>query len=327
MTMSERLILIRSSWNESQAVFARKLGLKQPVYARYETGDRSLPDDVKVKISQLGINLHWLLTGEGKMFREKEPAKEEEVEIPEETLQGMAMLDSMLEMLIKKGVINEKDIPPVLAGVQRGRITMSSATKEMLERELERAIENEAKFKAEKARIEAELRKFQDAEEARESTPDYASVVELPLYEIDINGHSHPPTFPIAMAGKVAAGTPIEMIGMGGGEKVHIETALLPADARECYAVRVEGTSMASAGIRDGDYALIRSASVPVDGQIMLAAHGSESTLKLVKETPEEERRFHLYYMDESGREVLAREDETDWRIIGSFVCTFMPQD
>lgn|GEM_PF-2930363 len=332
--LSSRLRIIRKALNKTQKEFAEALDTVQGVISDIENGRKQLSRALITSIvEKFNIDATWLITGEGEMFREKAPPIEEDDDddFPEDPEQGMAMLDSMLGMLIKKGVISESDIPPPLAGVKRKHFKMKENARKILERDLERARVKEAKIKSEQARIEAELEKYTDADEAQENAPKYGPFVELPLYEIGSDGHfdekdvsDEPKTSRVVMVGKVAAGIPIEMIS--DGTMVTIETAFLPVDAKECFAVRVEGTSMIGADIHDGDYALIRSASVPVHGQIMLVAHDNESTLKLVKETPEEVRRFHLYFVDGSGQEILAEEDGTDWRIIGSYVCTFKPK-
>jgi len=65
--ISDNLKSIRLSTGESQSVFAKKFGLSQAVYSQYETGKRSVPDELKQQLAAMGINLHWLITGEGSM--------------------------------------------------------------------------------------------------------------------------------------------------------------------------------------------------------------------------------------------------------------------
>ena len=143
-----------------------------------------------------------------------------------------------------------------------------------------------------------------DSHSVRESAPRYGSLAD--------DGEQ------IMVMGMTAAGSPIEM-GQGEG-MVSVDRCLLCGNPQEHYAVRVHGTSMTGAGIQDGDYCLIYSASVPLHGQIMLARHGDQLTLKLLKEDLDrtQGRRYHLYYVDGSGREVLADEDGEDWYIIGN---------
>jgi SOS-response transcriptional repressor LexA/DNA-binding XRE family transcriptional regulator len=67
--IGERLKTVRNSLNmKNQSQFANKLGINQTTLSKYENGTSDIPDDIKIKISDYGINLHWLLTGEGKPF-------------------------------------------------------------------------------------------------------------------------------------------------------------------------------------------------------------------------------------------------------------------
>ena len=67
MTINDRLRLIRESLQESQAKFSSRFGLPQTTYANYELNKRSIPDELKMNLAAMGINLHWLITGEGEM--------------------------------------------------------------------------------------------------------------------------------------------------------------------------------------------------------------------------------------------------------------------
>ncbi|WP_055099189.1 helix-turn-helix domain-containing protein [Alloalcanivorax xenomutans] len=50
---------------ESQAQFAKKLGVHKNTVGNYERGDRT-PDAAFLKaLVRLGVNVHWILTGEG----------------------------------------------------------------------------------------------------------------------------------------------------------------------------------------------------------------------------------------------------------------------
>jgi phage repressor protein C with HTH and peptisase S24 domain len=48
---------------------ARALDMKPPSFYKYVTGDRRPGTTVLYRLTQLGINLHWLLTGEGDMLQ------------------------------------------------------------------------------------------------------------------------------------------------------------------------------------------------------------------------------------------------------------------
>ncbi|MDR2942635.1 MAG: hypothetical protein LBV17_08615, partial [Treponema sp.] len=67
--IGERLKKARITLGFDKAVvFSGKLGLENQTYGRYEKGDRSLPDEVKLQLFEMGINISWLVTGEGEMF-------------------------------------------------------------------------------------------------------------------------------------------------------------------------------------------------------------------------------------------------------------------
>ena len=66
--MNERLRQIRLSLGGSQKAFSERFGIAQQTYANYETGKTSIPDEIKQKLAQMGIDIHWLVTGEGEMI-------------------------------------------------------------------------------------------------------------------------------------------------------------------------------------------------------------------------------------------------------------------
>lgn len=69
MGISDRLKQIRLKSGLSQTSFAEQFGLAQTTYGPYETGKRSVPDELKQQLSQrFDVNLHWLITGHGEMY-------------------------------------------------------------------------------------------------------------------------------------------------------------------------------------------------------------------------------------------------------------------
>lgn len=69
--VNERMKLMRNSFGLSQNALGDKLGITQTTYANYESGKANVPDSVKQNLANLGVNLHWLITGEGSMFKDK----------------------------------------------------------------------------------------------------------------------------------------------------------------------------------------------------------------------------------------------------------------
>jgi len=84
-------------------------------------------------------------------------------------------------------------------------------------------------------------------------------------------------TMELILAGRIAAGTPIE--ALQGTECFPVPAALLGPG--EHYALEVSGDSMVDEGILDGDFALIRKADTARDGEIVVALiDNEEATLK-----------------------------------------------
>ena len=84
-------------------------------------------------------------------------------------------------------------------------------------------------------------------------------------------------TIELLLAGRIAAGTPIE--ALQGTEAFPVPAALLGAG--EHYALEVSGDSMVEEGILDGDFALIRRVDTARDGEIVVAlVNNEEATLK-----------------------------------------------
>jgi len=72
MSLSERLKALRKTLRLTQEAMAKALGITFQTYNRYEKGHRIPDGEVLEKIAQtFGVNLNWLLTGEGPMFVKK----------------------------------------------------------------------------------------------------------------------------------------------------------------------------------------------------------------------------------------------------------------
>jgi repressor LexA len=84
-------------------------------------------------------------------------------------------------------------------------------------------------------------------------------------------------TIDLMLAGRIAAGTPIE--ALQGQDSFPVPAALLGPG--EHYALEVSGDSMVDEGILDGDYVLIRKVDVAREGEIVVALiDDAEATLK-----------------------------------------------
>ncbi|MGL5956808.1 MAG: XRE family transcriptional regulator [Brevinema sp.] len=71
MSVAERLVEIRKSLDINQGEFAKIFEISQSSYARYETGESLLNSEkMNLLYEKISIDTHWLLTGQGEMFRD-----------------------------------------------------------------------------------------------------------------------------------------------------------------------------------------------------------------------------------------------------------------
>lgn len=75
-TIAERLLKVRNSLGFTQNQLAEKIGIKQGLYSKYETGALAISTQAIGALFALGVNLNWLLTGQGPMFNNV-PARED----------------------------------------------------------------------------------------------------------------------------------------------------------------------------------------------------------------------------------------------------------
>ena len=86
------------------------------------------------------------------------------------------------------------------------------------------------------------------------------------------------PRFGLPILGLVAAGQPIETLGL------HPETLEVPSfmvGRKNSYVLQVKGDSMIDEGIHTGDYVVVMEKPVPSNGEMVIALlNGGEATLK-----------------------------------------------
>ena len=71
--IGRRLIQIRLAFGESQSQFARRLGDPglQKRLSDYESGKTGPTVDFLDRVSAIGVNVHWLICGTGKVWARK----------------------------------------------------------------------------------------------------------------------------------------------------------------------------------------------------------------------------------------------------------------
>ncbi len=67
--MNKRLISLRKKMGCKQGEFAEILGIAQAFLSEIEKGKKGFSLNLAVKLYSLGVNLNWLIGGEGEMFR------------------------------------------------------------------------------------------------------------------------------------------------------------------------------------------------------------------------------------------------------------------
>jgi transcriptional regulator with XRE-family HTH domain len=122
MGIGERLRLLRKTLGLSQAEFAQRLGVKQRAISHWENEDSEPSLKMIQKISDIwSINLIWLLTGEGPMFREKEdppPAREDSSEgLSPELLRALSH-PTIRNIALMLSEMSEEDIKEILKRVE-----------------------------------------------------------------------------------------------------------------------------------------------------------------------------------------------------------------
>ncbi|MDR1836392.1 MAG: helix-turn-helix domain-containing protein [Treponema sp.] len=99
----------------TQKAFSERLGLKYQSYVNYEKGERSLPDEIKLKLFEMGVNISWLITGQGNPLldeqSEKIPLIEELQKIIDQTVEPIEARVSQLEAAIRR----DKSFPETTA--------------------------------------------------------------------------------------------------------------------------------------------------------------------------------------------------------------------
>ncbi len=83
VSIGQRLKQVREQLGLSQAQLAKKIGFSQKAISHWERGERDIPTQALIALKRIGINIDWLLTGEGEPLT-NDPKKEEILRIMQE---------------------------------------------------------------------------------------------------------------------------------------------------------------------------------------------------------------------------------------------------
>ncbi len=78
--IGKRLAEARKYLGYNQKNLSDVLSIKQNTLSRYENGENSVPDSVKIFISEKGISMDWLITGEGEMLRQSAESVDKKID-------------------------------------------------------------------------------------------------------------------------------------------------------------------------------------------------------------------------------------------------------
>jgi phage repressor protein C with HTH and peptisase S24 domain len=63
-----RLRNLRETMGLTQKDFSKRFYMRQQSLSKYETNKLAIPDSLKIELSHAGININWLITGEGSQY-------------------------------------------------------------------------------------------------------------------------------------------------------------------------------------------------------------------------------------------------------------------
>lgn len=98
--LSGRLLQVRRNVQKSQHAMDRLLQLGPNAWQRYENGSQVPGGKVLAKIAAIGIDTHWLLTGEGQMLIERPATVTIDMRPPPVALAGRLLTDAAHRNLV-----------------------------------------------------------------------------------------------------------------------------------------------------------------------------------------------------------------------------------
>lgn len=118
MDVKDRIREWRQALGLTQAAFSEQAGVPLRTIKGYESGERSPGMDALASIAKTGVNLNWLLTGEGSMRSGEEKAATPDVAVATpDVAPGMEKYAARLEAILKllEGIEDEGEREVLLA--------------------------------------------------------------------------------------------------------------------------------------------------------------------------------------------------------------------
>ena len=295
-TINERLRILRKALLLKQDEIARKIGVGSAALSKIETGATSLTDSNVLLICTpsrlkqgITVNEDWLRKGQGEMFLKDDgwprlyDSNENELPLEERELVGIYR-----DLLQGNKEIIRESIKAALA-IQKNTAGVYSKNSPY----------------PESANLDSET---------REPETSYLNDTESMSFKRRNPLNLH-------IWGISAAGNPREVGQFNMRDETRpCDPDLIRGDPAEYGWIKVEGSSMSEAGIKDGDWAVVRHATAAEHGEIMLVHHGDDITLKRIKteEGPDGREEVWMCWEDGSGQRI--RLDDEEYGIQGKFV-------
>jgi repressor LexA len=132
---------------------------------------------------------------------------------------------------------------------------------------------------------------------------------------IEFPGEKSPrPTVRVPILGRVPAGNPLEAIEETEGE-LYLDSSM--TGEGEIFSLRVKGDSMVDAHIQDGDHVLVRVQQSAENGDIVVAVHDGEATIKRFSS---QKGRIRLEAANTAYPTIVIPSDSPSFRIAGKVI-------
>jgi SOS-response transcriptional repressor LexA len=319
-TMPERLKLARKRLGLNQKEMAKLLGVSQSNISSYEGGLHEPNSKALSVLSENGINLNWLLTGEGEMLRSDVVRDKKTAEI-KALKNKIAEISADIERLEAEtsgdNEVVDRTIKTITTNISRKKgksldfnviVAMSNVLNVSL---------NYLAYGEEKELLKTNSLNLETIKQSAQQILTSIEKIQNPIIEpyqehsskIKLTKEPLPPEQDepfnyINCYGSIAAGTPINLTGEVT-DTVAISAKLLTDKAENYFCLHVKGKSMIRAGINDGDTVLLHKADTPIAGKIFAVIDVADDSVTLKRlEVDEEDGNLLLVWLDGSGKTI-----------------------
>lgn len=116
--IGKRLKQIRQYYDETQEAFALRIKVEQSMLSRYESGKTKIPDETRLELLVLNINLDWLDTGKGKMHHDN--TIKHGKSIPDNHVEKSEVIKQILTIIEDWDIDYINDIKNIILGYSAG---------------------------------------------------------------------------------------------------------------------------------------------------------------------------------------------------------------